>query len=175
MNHFEIKKKIIEQYPITIDFSIKKLVEIPIKMFVTIFFLLFLTDNYTEIIMISERAKHQGYDDDYEFKDLTPGKPQPKISKKERGQHCSSTSFTVPFQFAESGRRNQVMICEGRKYIQNNKYGEKIYWKCSKWHDGCKARAITLQSQPDCIIRRNEHNHHENHIESDSIKDITVQ
>jgi hypothetical protein len=56
----------------------------------------------------------------------------------------------------------QIMVCEGQKYIQNNKYGEKIYWKCSKWHDGCKARAITLLTQPDCITRRNEHNHAEN-------------
>jgi FLYWCH zinc finger domain len=69
------------------------------------------------------------------------------------------TSYTVPFQFIDSGRRNQLMICEGRRYIQNNKYGDKIYWKCSSWHSGCKARAITLLSQPDCIIRRNDHNH----------------
>jgi FLYWCH zinc finger domain len=96
--------------------------------------------------------------------------------KKDRGQQSSSTSFTVPFQFLESGRRNQVMICEGRKYIQNNKYGEKIYWKCSKWHDGCKARAITLLSQPDCIIRRNEHNHPSSLNETgDDVKDISLE
>jgi FLYWCH zinc finger domain len=124
--------------------------------------------------MISGRTKPLEFED-FEFKEVIPGKgPPPKGShRKERGQQCSSTSFTVPFQFVESGRRNQVMICEGRKYIQNNKYGEKIYWKCSKWHDGCKARAITLQSQPDCIIRRNEHNHIEKINERDDTK-VTV-
>lgn len=98
-----------------------------------------------------------------------------KTVKKASGHHLSSTSYNVPFQFVESGRRNQVMICEGRKYIQNTKYGKKIYWKCSKWHDGCKARAITLLSDPDCIIRRNEHNHPENSNEKDDDKDLTLE
>lgn len=35
------------------------------------------------------------------------------------------TSYTVPFHFVDSGRRNQLLICEGHKYILNNKYGEK--------------------------------------------------
>lgn len=120
--------------------------------------------------MISGRDKDV-YVDDYDFKDniITQSMAPPRI-KRERINHPASTSFTVPFEFAESGRRNLVMICEGRKYIQNNKYGEKIYWKCSKWHDGCKARAITLISQPECITRRNEHNHPENAIEKDVVK-----
>lgn len=117
--------------------------------------------------MISGRGKeYSDFDEQFVFKEdlLKSGaakvRPQPK--KKDRVSLPASTSFNVPFQFLQSGRRNQVMICEGQKYIQNNKYGEKIYWKCSKWHDGCKARAITLQSQPECITRRNEHNHSEN-------------
>lgn len=129
-------------------------------------------EDYTQIIMLSEREKDFDFSDEFLFKKETVKKSgnsasslnrsqSVKTMKKDGGHHMSSTSFNVPFQFVESGRRNQVMICEGRKYIQNNKYGEKIYWKCSKWHDGCKARAITLTSQPDCIIRRNEHNHPE--------------
>lgn len=126
--------------------------------------------------MISGRSKDV-YGDEYVYKEECMDTNVSEISllpppkKKERINHPASTSFNVPFQFVESGRRNQVMICEGRKYIQNNKYGEKIYWKCSKWHDGCKARAITLISQPDCIIRRNEHNHPENTVEKDEDKD----
>lgn len=119
--------------------------------------------------MLTERDSRE-IEDEYSFKQeiISKSAVVTKTPKKERGQHQSSTSFTVPFQFIESGRRNQVMICEGRKYIQNNKYGEKIYWKCSKWHDGCKARAITLLTQPDCIIRRNEHNHPEAPLEKES-------
>lgn len=134
--------------------------------------------------MLSEPEKDFDFSDEFLFKKETVKKSVSsasslnrsqtvKTAKKEGGSaHMSSTSFNVPFQFVESGRRNQVMICEGRKYIQNNKYGEKIYWKCSKWHDGCKARAITLTSQPDCIIRRNEHNHPESSIiKEDSVVD----
>lgn len=148
-------------------------------------FISFSTDDYTEIIMISDRKE---YGDDYGYKEeiiekraITdvpysfPRPTPPKPVKKERAIHPSSTSFNVPFQFVESGRRNQLMICEGRKYIQNNKYGEKIYWKCSKWHDGCKARAITLMSQPECIIRRNEHNHPENSSDKDDDKETTME
>lgn len=90
--------------------------------------------------------------------------------KKERTIPPLLTSYTVPFHFVESGRRNQLLICEGHKYILNNKYGEKsckydskihklfnyidifsqLDFKCSSWHSGCKARAITISSQPDC-------------------------
>lgn len=135
--------------------------------------------------MISGRSKDD-YSDEYVYKEesmdrnvsedgILLNRPMRPPLKKERINHPASTSFNVPFQFAESGRRNQVMICEGRKYIQNNKYGEKIYWKCSKWHDGCKARAITLISQPDCIIRRNEHNHPENTAVKDEVKDSMME
>lgn len=122
--------------------------------------------------MISEPSKPTGFNERYEVEEATEmlierADPTKTKAKKERSQFPSSKSFNVPFQFVESGRRNQVMICEGRKYIQNNKYGEKIYWKCSKWHDGCKARAITLLSEPDCIIRRNEHNHPEGMADKD--------
>jgi FLYWCH zinc finger domain len=116
--------------------------------------------------MISGREKYPDFTEEFVYKEelVKPSavtiRAPPK--KKDRVSLPSSTSYNVPFQFLQSGRRNQVMICEGQKYIQNNKYGEKIYWKCSKWHDGCKARAITLQSQPECITRRNEHNHPEN-------------
>lgn len=98
-----------------------------------------------------------------------------KRSKKSNVQHLSSTTYTVPFQLVGSGRRNPVLFCEGHKYIQNNKYGEKIYWKCSKWHDACKARAITLINQPECIIRRNEHNHSGNAmVKDDTIDDENI-
>lgn len=113
------------------------------------------------------------YGEAYVYKEATTSTrtSQPKSKRAGGGQHPTSTTYSVPFKFVESGRRNQVMICEGRKYIQNNKYGDKIYWKCSKWHDGCKARAITLKSQPDCIVRRNEHNHPENPMDKDEVKD----
>lgn len=115
--------------------------------------------------MISGRNKEfTDFNEEFVYKEQilksAAARPQPK--KKDRVSLPASTSYNVPFQFMQSGRRNQIMVCENQKYIQNNKYGEKIYWKCSKWHDGCKARAITLQSQPDCITRRNEHNHAEN-------------
>jgi hypothetical protein len=114
--------------------------------------------------MISDQTKElQGYTDEFIYKEqFTKSGFRNPVKKRERAPLPASTSYNVPFQFLQSGRRNQIMVCEGQKYIQNNKYGEKIYWKCSKWHDGCKARAITLLSQPDCITRRNEHNHAEN-------------
>lgn len=112
--------------------------------------------------MIADQSKNFGFGDEVfvktDVKKIAESSTS-KIFKRPSAQSLSSTSFNVPFQFVESGRRNQVMVCEGEKYIQNNKYGDKIYWKCSRWHDKCKARAITLLSQPECITRRNEHNH----------------
>lgn len=57
-------------------------------------------------------------------------KKERAATKKERTSLPPHTSYSVPFYFTDSGRRNQVLICEGRKYIQNNKYGDKIYYKC---------------------------------------------
>lgn len=143
------------------------------------------TDDY--IIMVTGRDREMVELSEFEYKETKMEKAttknlsaavrgqQAKTAKKASGHHLSSTSYNVPFHFVESGRRNQVMICEGRKYIQNNKYGKKIYWKCSKWHDSCKARAITLLSDPNCIIRRNEHNHPENDSDLKDEKDNTME
>lgn len=57
-------------------------------------------------------------------------KDRPAIKKEKANLLPMKTSYTVPFYFTDSGRRNQVLICEGRKYIQNNKYGDKVYYKC---------------------------------------------
>lgn len=117
----------------------------------------------------SSKGSHQEYNEMvYEPQNFVPTSSATRLPKKKprksNVQHLSSTTYTVPFELVGSGRRNPVLFCEGHKYIQNNKYGDKIYWKCSKWHDSCKARAITLINQPDCIVRRNEHNHNENPV-----------
>ncbi|KAL7020384.1 hypothetical protein ACKWTF_011498 [Chironomus riparius] len=112
--------------------------------------------------MISEKEKAEfEFAPHFVFKEevSTPNSSRISIKKERTSIPPLLTSYTVPFHFVESGRRNQLLICEGHKYILNNKYGEKSYFKCSCWHSGCKARAITITSQPDCIIRRNEHNH----------------
>lgn len=133
----------------------------------------FPSDFCTEYIMIADAPTTMRISKVMTSKEASIKKEgvQTKPPKKAGNHSLSSTTYNVPFEFLESGRRNQVMVCEGQKYIQNNKYGDKIYWKCSRWHDKCKARAITLQSQPDCIIRRNEHNHEDNLQESEVRED----
>ncbi|XP_058451513.1 uncharacterized protein LOC131430494, partial [Malaya genurostris] len=58
-----------------------------------------------------------------------------------------------------SGRGNNVLIYEGHRYIKNNTHSGKVYWKCTKWHSGCKARAITNRLTPDACLLKNTHNH----------------
>uniref|UniRef100_A0A182NKW8 BEN domain-containing protein n=1 Tax=Anopheles dirus TaxID=7168 RepID=A0A182NKW8_9DIPT len=66
------------------------------------------------------------------------------------------------------GRGNNVLIYEGHRYIKNNMHGGRLYWKCSKWHTNCKARAITLLANPNQCVLKNLHNH-------DSLpEDVTV-
>uniref|UniRef100_A0A182J4A7 FLYWCH-type domain-containing protein n=1 Tax=Anopheles atroparvus TaxID=41427 RepID=A0A182J4A7_ANOAO len=47
------------------------------------------------------------------------------------------------------GRGNNMLIYDGHRYIKNNVYGDRTYWKCTKWHAQCKARAITNSVAPD--------------------------
>uniref|UniRef100_A0A182JNK4 FLYWCH-type domain-containing protein n=1 Tax=Anopheles christyi TaxID=43041 RepID=A0A182JNK4_9DIPT len=58
-----------------------------------------------------------------------------------------------------TGRGNNVLMYNGHRYIKNNCYGGKMYWKCSKWHTHCKARAITSISNPEQCVLKNAHNH----------------
>jgi hypothetical protein len=75
-----------------------------------------------EIIVTSDEAylqKDKGYS-------KLSGSLLQRSHKKERApSQPSHTSYSVPFHFVESGRKNQLLICEGQKYILNNKYGEK--------------------------------------------------
>ncbi|XP_035777029.1 modifier of mdg4-like isoform X12 [Anopheles albimanus] len=58
-----------------------------------------------------------------------------------------------------NGRGNNMLIYQGHRYIQNNVYAGKKYWKCTKWHSQCKARAITDSADPERCILKNTHNH----------------
>lgn len=89
-----------------------------------------------EVYMISDKEKARfGYETHFVIKEekTTPPADYPKQSpslqnranKKDRSIPPLHTSYTVPFHFVESGRRNQLLICDGHKYILNNKYGEK--------------------------------------------------
>ena len=61
--------------------------------------------------------------------------------------------------YEKSQRGNKLLHFEGHKYIKNNIYGQNIYWKCTKWHSGCKARAITHIYDIHVCSTRNVHNH----------------
>lgn len=63
--------------------------------------------------------------------------------------------------YESSVRGNRLLHYMGHKYIKNNVHGANIYWKCTKWHNGCKARAITNSSIADSCAIKNVHNHGE--------------
>lgn len=58
-----------------------------------------------------------------------------------------------------SPRGNKLLHYDGHKYIRNNVYLHNIYWKCTKWHSGCKARAITSTDDNDFCCTKNLHIH----------------
>lgn len=78
--------------------------------------------------MISEKEKAEfEFAPHFLFKEevSSPNSSRASIKKERTSIPPLLTSYTVPFHFVESGRRNQLLICEGHKYILNNKYGEK--------------------------------------------------
>lgn len=70
-----------------------------------------------------------------------------------------STAADEPIVYEQSFRGNRILHFGGHKYIRNNLHGTKIYWKCTKWHTDCRARAITNTTDPESCALRNEHNH----------------
>ncbi|XP_037807982.1 modifier of mdg4-like isoform X6 [Lucilia sericata] len=62
-------------------------------------------------------------------------------------------------KYTDTARGNKLLYFEGHRFIKNNIYGSNIYWKCSKWHSNCKARAITSLEVPSKCIIKGCHNH----------------
>lgn len=61
--------------------------------------------------------------------------------------------------YESSARGNRLLHYNGHKYIKNNVHGVNTYWKCTKWHNGCKARAITNSMVTNSCSIKNVHNH----------------
>ncbi|XP_055704483.1 modifier of mdg4-like isoform X15 [Phlebotomus papatasi] len=78
-----------------------------------------------------------------------------KIGKRE----TTAETMAYKITYQESGRGNHLLIHEGHRYIRNNCHGNRIYWKCTKWHTGCKARAITKVFDSEVCRLKNIHNH----------------
>ncbi|XP_055695331.1 modifier of mdg4-like isoform X10 [Lutzomyia longipalpis] len=82
-----------------------------------------------------------------------------KIKRKSCKKDLSAESVGYKITYQESGRGNHLLIHDGHRYIRNNCHGNKIYWKCTKWHTGCKARAITKLFDSEVCRLKNIHNH----------------
>lgn len=85
----------------------------------------------------------------------------PVIPKVERHYPLNiKFEYDEDVNYKTSGRSNNSMLeHRGHRYVKNNYYGGNIYWKCTKWHAKCKARAITSGIDPKSIILKNAHNH----------------
>lgn len=66
---------------------------------------------------------------------------------------------SMELYYENSLRGNKILILGQHKYIRNNVYGTNVYWKCTKWHTGCKSRAITSLHDQNWCTTRNVHNH----------------
>ncbi|CAD6994037.1 unnamed protein product [Ceratitis capitata] len=62
-------------------------------------------------------------------------------------------------KYTTTSRGNKLLSYEGHRFIKNNIYGMKVYWKCTKWHSNCKARAITSFAAPTRCVIKGVHNH----------------
>lgn len=85
---------------------------------------------------------------------------QPNMSEKKVFGASLKFEHDEDVNYRTSGRSNNSLLeLKGHRYVKNNYYGGNIYWKCTKWHSKCKARAITCGIDPKSIILKNSHNH----------------
>lgn len=87
-----------------------------------------------------------------------------KSRKRVKKQKLPKIDDTMPgggVVYQSSVRGNRLLHYMGHKYIKNNVHGANVYWKCTKWHNGCKARAITNMTMADSCFVKNVHNHEE--------------
>ena len=93
---------------------------------------------------------------------LKTGSPQDEFRKqsfKNKPRLPVLKKEVKEINYNQSGRGNNVLIFEGNRYIKNNFHSGKTYWKCTKWHSNCKARAITDDKNPGICLTKNTHNH----------------
>lgn len=104
------------------------------------------------------KSKTEGQDEK-----LTVKQRAKKITKIKAEQNAAAfpdIEITNPeLNYTHSGRSNNFLFHLGQKYIRNNAHGDKIYWKCTKWHAGCRGRAITRKSDPNHCTVKNDHYH----------------
>lgn len=79
-----------------------------------------------------------------------------RASKQEYVQYEDKSDI---FFYEKSQRGNDLLHFRGHKYIRNNIHGGHTYWKCTRWHHGCKARAITMGPEGTQCLTKNIHNH----------------
>lgn len=84
-----------------------------------------------------------------------------KFSQASKNDYDNSTDNfeSMELYYENSLRGNKILILGPHKYIRNNVYGSNVYWKCTKWHTGCRSRAITSLVDESLVTTRNVHNH----------------
>lgn len=100
--------------------------------------------------IIEPKCEQKNLNNKYERQQL------PKIIKSSVVQSLDPNDNNMVYEM--SSRGNKLLYCNDQKYIRNNVHGSKVYWKCTKWHNGCKARAITSEDKSPCFLK-NIHNH----------------
>lgn len=82
-----------------------------------------------------------------------------KIEKEKCHELLRSSEDWGNIKYLHSARGNKLLYYLGHRYIKNNIYGASVYWKCTKWHAGCRSRAITNLFDPTMCVLKNVHNH----------------
>lgn len=82
-----------------------------------------------------------------------------KVRRKPKREMKIETFGSGGVVYQSTVRGNRLLHYMGHKYIKNNVHGANVYWKCTKWHNGCKARAITNMTMADSCSVKNVHNH----------------
>lgn len=96
-----------------------------------------------------------------QFMEPKQRKKTTKSEKKWSTYSMDSSGRVGSVCYESSMRGNRLLHYMGHKYIKNNVHGANTYWKCTKWHNGCKARAITNSTIADSCYVKNVHNHDE--------------
>lgn len=122
-----------------------------IQKLIRIFSLHFFLDPYfVELVKVDDEMRQV----------LKKSKSKTKFSQALKSDYDSAENFeSMELYYENSVRGNKILILGPHKYIRNNVYGSNVYWKCTKWHTGCRSRAITSLTDESLVTTRNIHNH----------------
>ena len=88
--------------------------------------------------------------------------PPPSLRPAPSSAAPIPAASSSPVEFVPGKRGKPNALWDGQRYLLDRKRGDKSYWKCTLYHQGCTGRLVLSNN---VVSRSTSHNHDEQNVE----------